>query len=1452
MEVIGLVAAIPGLIEITQKTIAVIQVFIDQKPFVKRITELLDQLEWIEKILQEILNRLKSSTIHHSNFNRLTTVTQSLKGELIALGHLFQPLTAGPNRKAKALSRVQLLIHGLEGKIKKCHERLDDAKSSLMLVIVAQNEAIVEESLTISRSNLRLKLNDILLPCGYNFIPQNLQGTCEWIWSHPMFCKWQQDPNTSSSPVSHEQRIMCIYGPKGCGKSVLAASIVQKLKSQANFAVGFSFWAGSHNQQKLLAFLSTFLWHIIQQIPDNDLTHISTPILESIPLTEKTLEDVILIALKTLKSRVYCIIDGIDESVDDWARPDLGGLRLVLDLTKTHTNLRIVLLGRDSSMRSAISLTPLRMEITEHLIQPDINQLIMHHLDSSLKIQDTATRQLVQETLEKNSGVMILWVTFIFRELNRCQLSDEIAHTLQQVPRDLDREYHRLFVCLQDRLGGTKSTPSLSMERAKCLLSWIITAPEPLTYEELRCAFAISRCPDTEYEKYMISEEGIMDTCGDFIRISDGRYHIAHASIVEFLTRPIELWQYEDETIDYFRIDVLHCQSLMCLGCINYFQRTGLGYPLVDTSAALSQVNCPIFSCALKFALIYLRRTHASEHCKIVWECLEDFMKTPQFCSVIECGFLILQYESATSSEQHTKVLSFMMWLTVRGKVGQLPITLSLLKMRLEEELACRERIFGLDDDRFRTWKFVVDILVAPLEGGQITVPGLIRDIEDNSLVRDTEVVSSNCVRRPLQTGNVEARRAAEHAAMLKIGNTVAAKAPVIQAFPRVESRFTSIVPELLPIPFLIFLAFRETNRACRAQYLSSALKRLARANNLFEAYCSYQLGLNRYQEDEWDETAEGLLSRCRQIATNLPSSFTVDSVLCATLYLLAHRLLRHGQFLESQEIVSELQERLSNGSTKGYVCAMLEHKFYGPLFWDDMKAWLLADISLRHARQWTNKAFAKAISIVDSNIQLYNNPKRGRIYASIPAQLAKAEALYGQWHNRGGKIRCELAHKSEAACHEVLQLAKFPNLVRYIDEQWRVIDVLCRLLYRQCRHHEAMKFISRIPAGFPPTICMYTTISCATTVACLGDLGIAEAFLRRASLDIQDQQVSLLRFESNHISNLITALIEVRPIVQLWLLVSLCYRHLYPEKFKGALNERDYWYECTRKANASSDYLFHKVWDILYIRYLALVDYENGCTGHLTGHVRVLKREVRDYVCYENDSFEYEDDSFEYEGNAFVYEDEVSGIEEINCGHPEFASRCEELAFKYERNENYKAAAVVSRYLTSYILQKNPGNRFPWGIYYLALTLHFESQIEEVLDLCRFILRGAKNYVSYEYEWWSYLNIGILCFKIGVDNQSNSLALSVKFFRLAAVSFERAGDTGAHIKEIQRWLSASRLEFHKASQVHLYFPHANRCVKHRSCPDLRTKYLEEERPKPKSSRTLCTIDCSTQRYNEC
>lgn len=331
MEIVGVVADIPGLIGIITRIKTTVQGLVKRKVFVKETTNLLDQLDLINQILTDIQGRWNPTSCHRFRLDRLPPAIKSLRDDLESLKSLLSTVAPICNRPL-LLKQAILMVSGVETKVKQHSERLEKTKSHLMLVIISHGEEVVEgenlkkfakpqyahsmtESLSISQSNLRLELSNLLRPCDHNFIPQNLRGTCEWIWTHPTFSRWVTVGATGLENLT--DRMVCIYGTKGCGKSVLAASIIRHLEAQGKVASLFSFWAVRGSQRKLIDFLRTHLWHLLQHVSDEDLHAIYTPLMRSLPINQHNLGQAIKEAGRLIGSTVYCIIDAIDESLDD-------------------------------------------------------------------------------------------------------------------------------------------------------------------------------------------------------------------------------------------------------------------------------------------------------------------------------------------------------------------------------------------------------------------------------------------------------------------------------------------------------------------------------------------------------------------------------------------------------------------------------------------------------------------------------------------------------------------------------------------------------------------------------------------------------------------------------------------------------------------------------------------------------------------------------------------------------------------------------------------------------------------------------------------------------------------------------------------------------------------------------------------------------------------------------
>lgn len=474
------------------------------------------------------------------------------------------------------------MLTGFEKQLKERSDRLESLKSLLQLYL---SESAIQSA---QRSQLR----KLLRPATTNFIPKKLEGTAEWIWSHDAFKSWTgqamnnglpssstaESPPRAANESDLHRRVLLIYGVKGCGKSVLAASTVNGLKEKGNTALFFSFWAGHGQQRRAEAMLRSVLWQLLESLPEEQQTrHIPCLLERQTHLKHTASLGVEIEKLgKEHQSDTYCVLDGIDESADDWNDAKSSPLDVLTALLQSIPRMRLLLIGRQSSLRTALRKWPLRIELTRDLVQDDLIRFISSELDNCPNITDDAVRNTIRIELESKSTVMFLWIELIFKELRSSFSPSEVTSTLSRLPNELDREYYRLFSTLMERLGGRSNNPSILMTRARRILSLIVGACRPLTVEELRLAYAFaspSTSPESCYQENLISEEGIIDGCGDFVTTNGDLIYLGHTSIREFLLRPPSQWEDRDSNIAYFRLDTRKCHRIVGLACLRCLEQ---------------------------------------------------------------------------------------------------------------------------------------------------------------------------------------------------------------------------------------------------------------------------------------------------------------------------------------------------------------------------------------------------------------------------------------------------------------------------------------------------------------------------------------------------------------------------------------------------------------------------------------------------------------------------------------------------------------------------------------------------------------------------------------------------------------------------------------------------------------------------------------------------------------
>lgn len=615
MEIVGVVAAVPALLTMIKTAGTIIGQVGSKSRIAKTANGIRTQLDLLAEVLASIASRFATETPRSvgatSQEKRLGPILRDVETEIKELLALVERIEQSQEKSSSNLfKRARLALSGFEKNLKDHGSRLNHMVNILQIYLTEWT----------IRSGQRAQLRKLLATASTDFIPKKLEGTLEWIWAHGAFAKWA---SPSSPQRSLEEKVLLIHGVKGCGKSVLAASVVEGLRSKGFTTLFFSFWASHSRERRIDAMLRALLWQLFEVLPEEAQQKFTPPLLES----KTQLKDVVFLVdqlcnmAREHAKGVFCILDGIDESTDDWnSAGDESPISHLDKLLSSVPQLHLLLVGRHSSLRSAIKKWPASFEVTRDLVHDDLRLFISSELDKCPNITDEPKRNMVQRELDAKSTVMFLWIKLVFHELRSSFSPSEISHTLGRIPEELDREYSRLLTMLMTRLHGRSSNPSVGMVRAKALLEIIVGASRPLSLMELRLIHAFGFLgdePQMKLSDVLISDEGIIDACGDLITVSNGLVHLGHTSIREFLLRPARSWRAQDGNVSYFRVDLARAHKALAVACFKYLQQVDWGAcSQEDSNDRFGKViaQYPLLHYASSFAIFHCLESDFSHH----------------------------------------------------------------------------------------------------------------------------------------------------------------------------------------------------------------------------------------------------------------------------------------------------------------------------------------------------------------------------------------------------------------------------------------------------------------------------------------------------------------------------------------------------------------------------------------------------------------------------------------------------------------------------------------------------------------------------------------------------------------------------------------------------------------------------------------------------------------------
>ena len=299
-----------------------------------------------------------------------------------------------------------------------------------------------EEAERRQREDMKVQCELWLKPSNVKLVHQcqlqaRLDGTCDWIVSNDVFKRW-----VGSGHLAIHDRLLVISGTHGCGKSVLASSVVVKLNEDQQPTLYFAFSSSDGTRQTSGDLVRSLLWQSLLTNSNPENVNIVQRLRLAGQPTISELWEAFINMYSALATPVFCIIDGIDECTDFEHTMSIN----IQQILETCPNLRILLLGRPHVIQAhSDNLEFSAIDITSEMLNQDIEAFAKDEIAKSSLLSISQFRQTVFETLKDKSDGMFLWVSLMVDDLNRSSSKFELRERLQTLPHGLEEAYQMIF-----------------------------------------------------------------------------------------------------------------------------------------------------------------------------------------------------------------------------------------------------------------------------------------------------------------------------------------------------------------------------------------------------------------------------------------------------------------------------------------------------------------------------------------------------------------------------------------------------------------------------------------------------------------------------------------------------------------------------------------------------------------------------------------------------------------------------------------------------------------------------------------------------------------------------------------------------------------------------------------------------------------------------------------------
>ncbi|KAF5657649.1 hypothetical protein FHETE_10324 [Fusarium heterosporum] len=361
-----------------------------------------------------------------------------------------------------------------------------------------------------------------LQPTDYNLksseyhkhVASHLEGTGEWLQNSKHYQTWHD---------SMDNGLLWIKGIPGSGKSVVAATIIQKLIQEGVPVLYFFFRQIIDANHRPINLLRDWLDQIL----------IYSPLLQSNlkdyveklrPLSTVSLDELWRHLKTALASvpRIYCVADALDEMDDG----NSGFVTQLAELGQSSPrSVKVLLTSRpitnvEVAMRG---MKPLSLRMEEKFVDVDIATYVKHHLAQTSMLE--SDRELVRGAVPGRANGLFLYAKLAMKAF--LEPGVDIQDAINKLPLDLNDMYIDILQEHARRSGISEVTQVT-------ILQWVTHATRPLRLLELADMLLATGSNDS---KSLRDNKGLVrSACGPLIEVlPDETVSVIHHSLTEFL-----------------------------------------------------------------------------------------------------------------------------------------------------------------------------------------------------------------------------------------------------------------------------------------------------------------------------------------------------------------------------------------------------------------------------------------------------------------------------------------------------------------------------------------------------------------------------------------------------------------------------------------------------------------------------------------------------------------------------------------------------------------------------------------------------------------------------------------------------------------------------------------------------------------------------------------------------